>query len=57
LLEEAAGWCWMVMVVTVISVDVFGLETTVLPEIYIYTDIRIIYVYVLLCILYNYNRL
>ena len=49
------------MVVTVISVDVFGLETTVLPEIYkyiyIYTDIRIIYVYVLLCILYNYNRL
>jgi hypothetical protein len=36
LLEEAAGWCWMVMVVTVISVDVFGLETTVLPEIYIY---------------------
>lgn len=26
-------------------------------NIYIYTDIRIIYVYVLLCILYNYNRL
>ena len=70
LLEEAAGWCWMVMV----SVDVFGLETTVLPEIYIYIRIKNIYiyifiylfisknsasviVYVLLCISYNYNRL
>ena len=46
LLEEAAGWCWMVMVVTVISVDVFGLETTVLPEIYIYIYTYKIYIYI-----------
>ena len=56
LLEEAAGWCWWSWwwrwyrwMSSVLKLRSFRK--------YIYTDIRIIYVYVLLCILYNYNRL